>query len=185
MSGQTLPVQVMGVDAGYARLRVGPAASAGELGPGRARRGSHAQRLRSKGRDRDTALLLSVPQADAGGKRRGLRVWLVGTPVAKGELYRWLKLEWPARGSWEKEPADARRRSTQGLRRAAAAISGLDRIEERRWRRMEEASARTVEGDDPGPASPRLSLRRPCRSSSCCTFGRTVRSRHTGPWRGA
>ena len=48
-----------------------------------------------KGRDRDTALLLSVSKADAGGRRRGLRVWSVGTPVAKGELYRWLKLEWP------------------------------------------------------------------------------------------
>ena len=48
-----------------------------------------------KGRDRDTALLLSVSKADAGGKRRGLRVWSVGTPVAKGEVYRWLKLEWP------------------------------------------------------------------------------------------
>jgi hypothetical protein len=48
-----------------------------------------------KGRDQDTALLLSVSKADAGGKRRGLRVWSVGTPVAKGELYRWLKLEWP------------------------------------------------------------------------------------------
>jgi phage terminase large subunit GpA-like protein len=48
-----------------------------------------------KGSDRDTALLLSVSKADAGGKRRGLRVWSLGTPVAKGELYRWLKLEWP------------------------------------------------------------------------------------------
>ena len=48
-----------------------------------------------KGRDRDTALLLSVSKADAGGRRRGLRVWSVDTPVAKGELYRWLKLEWP------------------------------------------------------------------------------------------
>jgi hypothetical protein len=38
---------------------------------------------------------LSVSKADAGGKRRGLRVWSVGTPVAKGELYRWLKLQWP------------------------------------------------------------------------------------------
>jgi Terminase large subunit gpA, endonuclease domain len=54
-----------------------------------------------KGRDQDTALLLSVSKADAGGKRRGLRVWSVGTPVAKGELYRWLKLEWPTEEALE------------------------------------------------------------------------------------
>ena len=40
-------------------------------------------------------------RADAGGKRRGLRVWSVGTPVAKGELYRWLKLEWPTEEALE------------------------------------------------------------------------------------
>jgi phage terminase large subunit GpA-like protein len=54
-----------------------------------------------KGRDRETALLLSVSKADAGGRRRGLRVWSVGTPVAKGELYRWLKLEWPTEEALE------------------------------------------------------------------------------------
>jgi phage terminase large subunit GpA-like protein len=48
-----------------------------------------------KGQDRDTALILSVGKADTGGKRRGLRVWNVSGPVAKMELYRWLKLEWP------------------------------------------------------------------------------------------
>jgi hypothetical protein len=32
-----------------------------------------------KGSDRDTALLLSVSKADAGGRRRGLRVWSLGT----------------------------------------------------------------------------------------------------------
>jgi phage terminase large subunit GpA-like protein len=36
---------------------------------------------------------------DAGGTRRGLRVWSVGTPVAKGELYRWL--------SWSGRPGEA------------------------------------------------------------------------------
>jgi len=97
-----------------------------------------------------------MSRADAGGKRRGLRVWSVGTPVAKGELYRWLKLEWPPRGSWEKEPG--RRNEALDWRvyaRAAAAIYGLDRFGERHWRWMEEALARTVEGDDHGPASPR------------------------------
>jgi phage terminase large subunit GpA-like protein len=160
-----------------------------------------------KGRDQDTALLLSVSRADAGGKRRGLRVWSVGTPVAKGELYRWLKLEWPTqealgagssyppgachfpqygeeyfkeltaerlvtrivkgfpRGSWEKEPG--RRNEALDCRvyaRAAAAIYGLDRFEERHWRRMEEALARTTERDDHEPASPRTpAVRQPAR----------------------
>jgi phage terminase large subunit GpA-like protein len=47
--------------------------------------------------------------------------------------------------------------------RAAAAIFGLDRFEERHWRRMEEALARTVERDDE-PASQRPpSVRPPAR----------------------
>jgi len=157
-----------------------------------------------KGRDQDTALLLSVSKADAGGKRRGLRVWSVGTPVAKGELYRWLKLEWPTeealeagagfppgachfpqygeeyfrqltaerlvtrivkgfpRGSWEKEPG--RRNEALDCRvyaRAAASIYGLDRFEERHWRRMEAALARTAEGDQHAPASSRAPVVRP------------------------
>jgi phage terminase large subunit GpA-like protein len=132
----------------------------------------------------------------AGGRRRGLRVWSVGTPVAKGELYRWLKLEWPTeealaegasyppgachfpqygeeyfrqltaerlvtrivkgfpRGSWEKEPG--RRDEALDCRvyaRAAAAIFGLDRFEEKHWRRMEEALAVVAdeERDASGP----------------------------------
>jgi phage terminase large subunit GpA-like protein len=157
-----------------------------------------------KGRDQDTALLLSVSKADAGGKRRGLRVWSVGTPVAKGELYRWLKLEWPTeeaqdagaafppgachfpqyredyfkqltterlvtrivkgfpRGSWEKEPG--RRNEALDCRvyaRAAAAIYGLDRFEERHWRRMDEALAPTAERDDHNAALPGTPVVRP------------------------
>jgi phage terminase large subunit GpA-like protein len=99
VSGHTLPIRVMGVDAGYATqdvyawVRQHPQASWGPAGAA-ARQPRTAVAV--KGRDQDTALLLSVSRADAGGKRRGLRVWSVGTPVAKGELYRWLKLEWPA-----------------------------------------------------------------------------------------
>jgi phage terminase large subunit GpA-like protein len=206
-SGHTLPIRVMCVDAGYATqdvyawVRQRPQASWGPAGAA-ARQPRTAVAI--KGRDRDTALLLSVSKADAGGRRRGLRVWSVGTPVAKGELYRWLKLEWPTegaleagagyppgachfpqygeeyfrqltaerlvtrivkgfpRGSWEKEPG--RRNEALDCRvyaRAAAAIYGLDRFEERHWRRMEEALARTVEGDDVGPASPRAPVVRP------------------------
>src|ERR671919_500322 len=208
-SGHTLPVRVICVDAGYATqdvyawVRQYPQASWGPAGAA-ARQPRTAVAVR--GRDQDTALLLSVSKADAGGRRRGLRVWSVGTPVAKGELYRWLKLEWPTdealeagsgyppgachfpqygdeyfrqltaerlvtrivkgfpRGSWEKEPG--RRNEALDCRvyaRAAAAIYGLDRFEERHWRRMEEALARSVERDDerhaPGRPSARPSAR--------------------------
>ena len=181
--GQTLPIRVMCVDAGYATqdvyawVRQHPQASWGPAGAA-ARQPRTAVAV--KGRDQDTALLLSVSRADAGGKRRGLRVWSVGTPVAKGELYRWLKLEWPTdealeagasyppgachfpqygeeyfkqltaerlvtrivkgfpRGSWEKEPG--RRNEALDCRvyaRAAAAICGIDRWPDARWRELE------------------------------------------------
>jgi hypothetical protein len=45
--------------------------------------------------------------------------------------------------------------------RATAAIFGLDRFEERHWRRMEEALARTVERDVPELASPPAPIVRP------------------------
>jgi hypothetical protein len=45
--------------------------------------------------------------------------------------------------------------------RAAAAIYGLDRFEERHWRRMEEALARTVERDDHEVPLPRTPVVRP------------------------
>jgi phage terminase large subunit GpA-like protein len=206
-SGHTLPIRVMCVDAGYATqdvyawARKHPQASWGPAGAA-ARQPRTAVAV--KGRDQDAAMLLSVSKADAGGKRRGLRVWSVGTPVAKGELYRWLKLEWRTeegldagssyppgachfpqygeeyfkqltaerlvtrivkgfpRGSWEKEPG--RRNEALDCRvyaRTAAAIYGLDRFEERHWRRMEEALARTVERCDHEPASPRMPVVRP------------------------
>jgi phage terminase large subunit GpA-like protein len=96
--GRTLPIRVMCVDAGYATqdvyawVRQHPQASWGPAGAAARQPGTA---VAVKGRDQDTALLLSVSKADAGGKRRGLRIWSVGTPVAKGELYRWLKLEGP------------------------------------------------------------------------------------------
>jgi phage terminase large subunit GpA-like protein len=186
------------------RIRLGTAAPQASWGPAGAAARQQGTAVAVKGRDQDTALLLSVSKADAGGKRRGLRVWSVGTPVAKGELYRWLKLEWPTeealeegasfppgachfpqygeeyfkqltaerlvtrivkgfpRGSWEKEPG--RRNEALDCRvyaRAAAAIYGLDRFEDRHWRRMEEASASTAERDEREPASLRIPVARP------------------------
>jgi phage terminase large subunit GpA-like protein len=58
------------------------------------------------------------------------------------------------RGSWEKEPG--RRNEALDCRvyaRAAAAIFGLDRFEERHWRRMEEALAPLPEEEQDTPAS--------------------------------
>ena len=66
------------------------------------------------------------------------------------------------RASWEKEPG--RRNEALDCRvyaRAAASIYGLDRFDERHWRRMEEALARTAERDDDEPASHRSSSMRP------------------------
>ena len=99
-SGNTMPIRVMGVDSGYATqdvytfVRQHPQAVWGGSG---ARASQPRTVLAIKGQERDTALILSVSKADTGGKRRGLRVWNVSGPVAKMELYRWLKLEWPTR----------------------------------------------------------------------------------------
>lgn len=89
----------MRVDAGcatediYSWVRAHPQASWAP--PGAAARQPRAV-VAINGSDRDAALLLSASKADAGDRRRGLRVWSLGTPVAKGELQRWLKLDWPA-----------------------------------------------------------------------------------------
>ena len=93
--GSTLPIRVMCVDSGYATqdvygwVRQYPQAVWGGAG---ARASQPRTVVAIKGRDTETALILNVSKADAGGKRRGLRVWNVSGPVAKVELYRWLKL---------------------------------------------------------------------------------------------
>ncbi len=99
VSGQRLPIRVLCIDSGYATqdvynwVRLHPQATWGPSG-------SVARQPRSvvaiKGRDRDTALLLSVSKADAGHRKKGLKVWSIGTPLAKSELYRWLKLDRPS-----------------------------------------------------------------------------------------
>jgi phage terminase large subunit GpA-like protein len=65
------------------------------------------------------------------------------------------------RASWEKEPG--RRNEALDCRvyaRAAASIFGLDRFEERHWRRMEEALAVVSEEEIETPAASR-SMPRP------------------------
>lgn len=97
-TGHTMPIRVMAVDSGYATQDVygwvkgHPQAV---WGAGGARASQPRTVVAIKGQDRDTALILSVSKADVGGRRRGLRVWNVSGPVAKVELYRWLKLDWP------------------------------------------------------------------------------------------
>ena len=97
-AGGTLPIRVMCVDSGYATqdvyawVRTHPQAVWGGAG---ARASQPRTAVAIKGRDQDTALILSVSKADTGGKRKGLRVWNVSGPVAKVELYRWLKLPRP------------------------------------------------------------------------------------------
>lgn len=97
-SGGSLPIRVMCVDSGYATqevygwVRDYPQAVWGGAG---ARASQPRTVVAIKGRDTETALILSVSKADTGGKRRGLRVWNVSGPVAKVELYRWLKLARP------------------------------------------------------------------------------------------
>lgn len=94
-SGGSMPIRVMCVDSGYATqdvygwVRNYPQAVWGGAG---ARASQPRTAVAIKGRDQDTALILSVSKADTGGKRKGLRVWNVSGPVAKVELYRWLKL---------------------------------------------------------------------------------------------
>ena len=184
--GGSLPIRVMCVDSGYATqdvyawARRHPQAA---WGPAGALARQPRTALAVKGQERDTALILSVSKADLGGKRRGLRVWNVSSSIAKGELYRWLKLERPTdealatgetyppgychfpqygeeyfkqltaerrvirihkgfpRASWEKDPA----RQNEALdcrvyARAGAAIFGIDRFQERQWRRLEQAA---------------------------------------------
>lgn len=97
-SGTTLPIRVMCVDSGYATqdvynwVRKYPQAVWGGAG---ARASQPRTVVAIKGRDGETALIQSVSKADTGSKRRGLRVWNIGGPVAKVELYRWLKLPRP------------------------------------------------------------------------------------------
>jgi phage terminase large subunit GpA-like protein len=93
--GGSLPIRVLCIDSGYATqevyswVRNHPQAVWGGAG---ARASQPRTVVAIKGRDADTSLILSVSKADTGGKRRGLRVWNVSGPVAKTELYRWLKL---------------------------------------------------------------------------------------------
>jgi phage terminase large subunit GpA-like protein len=58
-----------------------------------------------KGTGRADRLVLGASPIDSGGKRRGTRLWTLGTPVAKSELYSRLRLAPPSQESGEPFPA--------------------------------------------------------------------------------
>ncbi|WNO10422.1 terminase gpA endonuclease subunit [Teredinibacter sp. KSP-S5-2] len=96
--GGTLPIRVMSVDSGYntqtvySWVKKFPQAVWGGAG---ARASQPRTVVAIKGRDKETALISSVSNVDIAGKRSRLKLWNLGVPVAKAELYGWLKLPKP------------------------------------------------------------------------------------------
>ena len=107
-SGFRLPIRVMCVDAGfnpritYDWVRGHPQAS---WGPAGARAAHPKTAVAIKGTGRADRLILGASPIDSGGKRRGTRLWTLGTPVAKSELYSRLRLAPPSVEAGEPFPA--------------------------------------------------------------------------------
>jgi phage terminase large subunit GpA-like protein len=107
-SGLRLPIRVLCVDSGfnpritYDWVRGHPQAS---WGPAGARAAHPKTAVAVKGTGRADRLVLGASPVDAGGKRRGTRLWTLGTPVAKSELYSRLRLVPPTQESGEPFPA--------------------------------------------------------------------------------
>ncbi|MCL5743459.1 MAG: phage terminase large subunit family protein [Acidobacteria bacterium] len=106
-SGMRLPIRVLCVDSGfnpritYDWVRGHPQAS---WGPAGARAGNPKTAVAVKGTARTDRLILGASPVDA-SKRRGTRLWTLGTPVAKSELYSRLRLAPPTEESGEPFPA--------------------------------------------------------------------------------
>ena len=107
-SGMRLPIRVLCVDSGfnpritYDWVRGHPQAS---WGPAGARAAHPKTAVAVKGTGRVDRLVLGASPIDSGGKRRGTRLWTLGTPVAKSELYSRLRLAPPTQESGEPFPA--------------------------------------------------------------------------------
>jgi phage terminase large subunit GpA-like protein len=107
-SGMRLPIRVLCVDSGfnpritYDWVRGHPQAS---WGPAGARAAHPKTAVAVKGTGRVDRLVLGASPIDSGGKRRGTRLWTLGTPVAKSELYSRLRLAPPSLESGEPFPA--------------------------------------------------------------------------------
>jgi phage terminase large subunit GpA-like protein len=106
-SGLRLPIRVLCVDSGfnpritYDWVRQHPQAS---WGPAGARAAHPKTAVAIKGTARTDRLILSASPVDA-SRRRGTRLWMLGTPVAKSELYSRLRLVPPTEESGEPFPA--------------------------------------------------------------------------------
>jgi phage terminase large subunit GpA-like protein len=105
--GMRLPIRVLCVDSGYNPrivydwVRAHPQAS---YGPAGARAVHPKTAVAVKGTARTDRLILGASPVDA-SKRRGTRLWTLGTPVAKSELYSRLRLAPPTEESGEAFPA--------------------------------------------------------------------------------
>jgi phage terminase large subunit GpA-like protein len=105
-SGLRMPIRVLCVDSGfnpritYDWVRQHPQAS---WGPAGARAASPKTAVAVKGTARTDRLILGASPVDA-SKRRGTRLWTLGTPVAKSELYSRLRLAPPTEESGEPYP---------------------------------------------------------------------------------
>ncbi|MCO5352575.1 MAG: phage terminase large subunit family protein [Bryobacteraceae bacterium] len=103
-----LPIRVLCIDSGYNPQIVydwahrHPQASWGPAGA----RASHPRTVVAvKGTSRTDRLIVNASVADAASKRRAVRVRTIGTPVAKSQLYSWLRLAKPTEESGETYPA--------------------------------------------------------------------------------
>jgi phage terminase large subunit GpA-like protein len=106
-SGVRLPIRVLCVDSGfnpritYDWVRQHPQAS---WGPAGARAAHPRTAVAVKGTARTDRLILGASPVDS-SRRRGTRLWTLGTPVAKSELYSRLRLAPPTEESGEPFPA--------------------------------------------------------------------------------
>lgn len=97
-SGQTLPIMVLAVDTGW-RPQMGYSFARRHAQAAHGPAGSKVVAPRTvipvKGDSDSFRLVVRVSSIDAARSRRGPRIVTVGTPVAKQELYDWLRLDAP------------------------------------------------------------------------------------------
>ena len=102
-----LPIRVLCIDSGYNPqlvydwVRRHPQAS---WGPAGARAPHPKTAVAIKGTSRSDRLIVGASVADTAAKRRAARVWTLGTPVAKSQLYSWLRLPKPSEESGQPYP---------------------------------------------------------------------------------
>jgi phage terminase large subunit GpA-like protein len=111
-SGRGIPIRVMCVDAGYNPevvydwVRRHPQASWGAASEAAGSAAPYPKTaVAVKGTGATDRLLVRPTVIDGGSRRWGVRLWLLGTPVAKQQLYNWLRLRKPPNESDESYPA--------------------------------------------------------------------------------